>query len=114
MVRYCLTRHFLAHGGSPDTIVNAIASTQRKTQLLLNPLASLLHHFHFFKLPGSYVGYGNQLVGVWPKFFSAKIPPLKGLEAFTRNFAPSKIFHYVIVIHKYFVHVAIVGYEAKV
>ena len=66
----CLTRHFLAHGGSPDTIVNAIASTQRKTQLLLNPLASSLHRF--FKLPGSYVGCGNQLVGVWPKFFPQK------------------------------------------
>ena len=75
----------------------------------------------FFTSSFSFLQVTRFICGVWQsagrsvaQVFSAKIPPLKGLEAFTRNFALSKIFHYVIVIHKYFVHAAIVGYEAKV
>ena len=49
----CWTSQFLTHDNSPDTLLNTMASTKKKTQSLSHKLASLL--CHFFKLPGSHV-----------------------------------------------------------
>ena len=79
--------------------VHLIASTQKEDIAVLHQLASSLHYF--FKLPGSHVGCGNQLGGVWFKrrtFILQKQNLWKFLlKAFPWNFAPSKNPCYTVV-----------------
>ena len=99
--RWCSTSRFLTHSYSPDTLVNP--SHTRKTQPLVHKLASLLSCF--FSLPGSHVGWGHQLVGMWSEchtYVANKLKPhkflLKGLEAFPQNIAALKISCYTVYV----------------